>query len=144
MYIFTSTIVETIKTFCISILCSVIFSLMIYRDTVLFNNVVCFILNLAAFLLFLFLYYKNWSNLFLRTYTRAEFLVPAVVSFSLYCVSSTYLYVMKASNIYRWLFQQTRFLEPMLNREYAFISFLLAQVLTALVLLLVPVFNHER
>ena len=144
MYIFTSTVVETIKTFCISILCSVVFSLMIYRDTVLFNNIVCFILNLAAFLLFLFLYYKNWSYLFLRTYTRAEFMVPAVVSFSLYCGISTYLYIMKAGNIYRWLFQQTRFLEPMLNREYAFISFLLAQVLTALVLLLVPVFNHER
>ncbi len=144
MYIFTSTVVETIKTFCISVLCSVIFSLMIYRDTVIFNKLVCFILNLAAFILFLFLYYKSWSSLYMRTYTRAEYMVPAVVSFSVYCGVSTYLYILKAGNIYRWFFQHTRFLEPMLNSEYAFISFLLAQVLTAAVLFLVPVLNQER
>ncbi len=139
MYIFTSTVVETIKTFCISILCSVIFSLMIYRDTVIFNNLVCFILNSAAFIVFLFLYYKNWAHLYLRTFTTAEYLVPATVSYVIYGGVSTYFYLIKSS-YFKWFFQHTRFLEPMLNDAYYFISFILAQILMLAILFIVPMF----
>ncbi len=144
MYILTNSIIETIKTFCISILCSAIFSFMIYRDTVLIQNVACFILNLASFLLFLFLYYKNWSNFYSRTYAAIEYIIPVATSFIVYAGASTYFYITKASLIYRWVFQHTRFLEPMLNSKYAFVSFIIAQVLTLAVIFIVPMTCEQK
>lgn len=144
MYKLTSSVLETIKTFCISILCSVIFSLMIYRDTVLFSPVTCFVLNLAAFLLFLFLYYKNWSRAYMRAFSNADYWIPAIISFAVFCGVSSYFYIIKASDIFPWFFQQTRFLEPMLNAEYKFISFILSQILIFITLVIIPVIHAER
>ncbi len=144
MYIFTNTVVETIKTFCMSILCSTLFSFMIYRDTVLFQDTACFILNLSAFLLFLFLYHKNWADFYSRTYTAAEYIIPAASSFLVYAGLSTYLYIIRASAVYRWLFQHTRFLEPLLNNDYAFLSFILSQVVTLIVLVIAPRFCYQK
>ncbi len=144
MYKLTSSILETIKTFCISIICSVIFSLMIYRDNVLINPVVCFVLNLTSFILFLFLYYKNWFRTYMRSFSSADYWVSAIISYVIFCGVSTYLYVIKASNIFPWFFQQTRFLEPMLNKEYKYISFILSQILTLITIAIIPVAHSER
>lgn len=138
MYIFTTSVVETIKTFCMSILCSIPFSLMIYKDTVVFYKFVCFVLNLASFILFMFFYYRNWSRRFQNSFAKADYIVPAAVSYSVYFIVSSILYINKVSNVYRWLFQHTRFLEPMLNTGYSFISFLISQALVLAVLFIVP------
>lgn len=144
MYKLTSSVLETIKTFCMSILCSVVFSLMIYRETVYFVAVVCFVLNLASFILFLLFYYKNWYRAYMRAFSPADYWVPAIASFTVFCGVSSYLYILKAGNIYRWFFQQTRFLEPMLNAEYTFLSFVLSQLLTFATLVAIPIIHADR
>lgn len=146
MYIFSSSVIETIKTLCLSILCSIIFSIMIFRENVVIYRYVCFVLNIAAFLLFLFLYRRNWTKFYKYTFSLAEYAVPATVSFLIYATLSTLLYInnsaaffgLKVSFIFRWLFQHTRFLEPMLNSEYAFISVLASHAITAGVLIYIP------
>ena len=143
MYILTSSVIETIKTLCLSILCSIIFSLMIFRETVVIYRYVCFVLNIAAFLLFLYLYRRNWRKVYRNTFSTAEYAIPAAVSFLIYAAFSTLLYInnaasfygVKVSYIFRWLFQHTRFLEPMLNSEYAFISVLISPIITAGILI---------
>lgn len=144
MYKLTSAFFETIKTFFISIICSVIFSLMIYRDTVLFSALACFILNVTSFILFLFLFYKSWSRVYMRSFTKADYWVPALVSYAIFCGISSYLYIIQAKDVFPWLFQQTRFLEPLLNREYKFISFIIAQLLILGTLGIIPIFNPDR
>ena len=144
MYKLASAFFETIKTFFISIICSVIFSLMIYRDTVLFSALACFILNVTSFILFLFLFYKSWSRVFMRSFTNADYWVPALVSYAIFCVVSSYLYIIQAKDIFPWLFQQTRFLEPLLNKEYKFISFIVAQILILGTLGIIPILNPDR
>ena len=146
LYIFASSVIETIKTLCLSILCSIIFSIMIFRENVVIYRYVCFVLNVAAFLLFLFLYRRNWTKFYKNTFSLAEYAVPAAVSFFVYALFSALLYInnsaniggLKVSFIFRWLFQHTRFLEPMLNSEYAFISVLVSHAITAGVLFYIP------
>ncbi len=144
MYKFTNSVLETIKTFCISILCSVIFSLLIYRETVNAVRIVCFVLNLASFILFLLFYYKNWYRAYMRAFSTGDYWVPAIFSFSVFCGVSSYLYIKKAGTIYPWFFQQTRFLEPILNSQYAFLSFILSQLLTFAVLVAIPIIHADR
>ncbi len=160
MYISTRSFIETIKIFCLSLLCSAPLTLILYRENtvtgVLANSFVCFILNLAAFVLFLFLFYKNWEHLYDHTYTYSEYIIPAIVSFSVYLLVSTLLYVISSfptlfpaiksnpqfleniRSIYRYVFHHSRFLEPMLNREYGYVSFILAQILTLATLFYIP------
>ncbi len=146
MYIFASSLIETIKTLCLSILCSIIFSVMIFRENVVAYRYVCFVLNVAAFLLFLFLYRRNWTKFYKNTFCMSEYAIPATVSFLIYATLSAFLYInnsaaifdIKISLIFRYLFQHTRFLEPMLNSEYAFISVLVSHAITAGVLFYIP------
>ena len=138
MYFLTTSVVETIKMFCMSILCSVPFSLMIFRGSVVFYDFVCFVLNLAAFILFIFFYYRNWSQRFQKSFSPSEYIIPAVASYSIFFIVSSVLYINKVGSVYRWLFQHTRFLEPMLNPEYSFISFLIAQAIILAILFIVP------
>ncbi len=138
MYFLTISIVETIKMFCMSILCSVPFSLMIYQGTVVFYEFVCFVLNLAAFVLFVFFYYRNWLYRFKQAYSLLEYAVPATVSYSIYFVLSSILYINKVGIVYKWLFQHTRFLEPVLNHEYSFVSFLISQAIVLAMLFIIP------
>ncbi len=138
MYFLTTSVVETIKIFCMSILCSVPFSLMIFRGTVVFYEFVCFVLNLTAFILFVFFYYRNCSQRFKQSFSTNEYIIPATVSYSVYFIVSSVLYINKVGTVYRWLFQHTRFLEPMLNPGYSFISFLIAQAIILAVLIIVP------
>ncbi len=144
MYKFTNTLIETIKTFCISIICSVIFSLMIYRETALFSAFACFILNSTSFILFLFLYYKSWSRVYIRSFSSADYWVPALISFAVFCTVSSWLYIIQAKDVFPWLFQQTRFLEPLLNRDYKFISFIVSQLLILATLVAVPFTNFDK
>lgn len=143
MYKLTRTVVEIINTFCISILCSVIFSLMIYRDTVLFNTFTCFTLNTTSFIMFLFLYYKCWSRVYMRSFSNADYWVPALISYAVFCSISSFLYIIKAKDVFPWLFQQTRFLEPLLNADYKFVSFIVSQLLILVTLAIVPVANSD-
>ncbi len=144
MYFLTISIVETIKLFCMSVLCSVPFSLMIYRGIVVFYEFVCFVLNLTAFVLFIFFYYRNWSYRFKKAYSLSEYTVPATVSYSIYFLVSYVLYINRVGTVYKWLFQHTRFLEPVLNSDYGFVSFLIAQAIVLAVLFIVPYYNTPR
>lgn len=161
MYTATRTVIETIKTFFLSFLCSAPLTLALYQSDsatgVLFNSFVCFILNLTAFVVFLFLYYKNWSKTFERSFTFSEYMVPALISFATYLFLSSFLYIVSGfpeffpgleknpwmleviRNIYRYIFQHARFLEPMLNSEYAFVSIVVSQLLTFGSLIAIPV-----
>jgi len=138
MYILTRSVVETIKTLCLSFLCSIVFSIMIFRENVVIYRYVCFVLNFAAFLLFLYLYRRNWVKVYSQSFALAEYAVPAAVSVLVYIGLSTLLYVNRVSIVFRWFFQHTRFLEPMLNSEYAYISFIIAHVITVGILFYVP------
>ncbi len=144
MYKLTSTVFETIKTFCISIICSVIFSLMIYRETVLISRFACFVLNLTSFILFLLLFYKSWSRVYMRSFSDADYWVPALVTFAIFCGVSSFLYIIQAKDIFPWLFQQTRFLEPLLNKDYKFVSFIISQLMILITLVIIPIFNPDR
>lgn len=144
MYFLIMSIVETIKIFCMSIFCSVPFSLMIYRGTVVFYDFVCFVLNLTAFILFVFFYYRNWSYRFKNAYSLVEYTVPATISYSIYFIVSFILYINKIGSVYRWLFQHTRFLEPVLNPGYSFVSFLIAQAIVLTMLFIIPYSQTPR
>ncbi len=144
MYKLTNTVIETIKTFCISIICSVLFSLMIYRENVLFSTFACFILNATSFIMFLFLYYKSWSRVYMRSFSNTDYWVPALGSFAVFCIVSSWLYIIQAKDVFPWLFQQTRFLEPLLNRDYKFVSFIVSQLLILATLAAVPFTNFDK
>lgn len=140
MYILRKTFWETVKLFLIGIVCSIIFSLMIYRDSALPNSFVCFILNLTSLFLFLFLVFKSWSKLYLDSFTASEYFVPTLISFSIYTIVSSILYH-KRFFMYMWLFLPTRFLEPMLANGYDFVSFIAAQVILFVLIFATPRFT---
>ena len=166
MYTATRTVMETLKTFLLSFLCSAPLTIALYQSDsaigVLFNSFVCFILNLTAFIIFLFLYYKNWSRTYERSFTLSEYLIPALVSFFVYLLLSTFLYTVSGfpglfpglvknpwlleviRNIYRYIFQHARFLEPMLNSEYAYVSIVLSQLLTLGSIIAIPLLAMRR
>ena len=137
MYIIRKAFFETLKTFMFGIICSVIFSLMIYRDSALPNAFVCFVLNLASLLLFLFMVFKSWSKLYLDSFTAAEFFVPTLSSYAIYTAISAFLYS-KRFFMYMWLFLPTRFLEPMLTSGYDFVSYIVAQTAMLVLIFLTP------
>lgn len=156
MYIFSRTLVETIKLLCLSLTCSAAFSMMIFQDDVVSIRFVCFVLNFVSLLLFMIAYYKNWYKICTNAFSPSEYWIPALVSYGVYLAFSTISYLI-ASNLwiifpatdgtdtlagfrvfYRYFFQHSRFLEPMLNREYAFVSFIVSQLLMVTTLIAVP------
>ena len=162
MYIFSRTLLETVKLLCLSVACSAIFSMMIFQEDVRSIAFVCFVLNLVSLLLFLILFFKNWQNIYTKTFTPAEYWVPGIVSFLVYFSFSTFCYAV-ASNpwiipdlakdpyavenfrqFYRYMFQHSRFLEPMLNRDYAFVSYIIAQCATLAALIYAPRTVHDK
>lgn len=156
MYIFSRTLLETLKLLCLSLTCSSVFSMMIFQEDVVSIAFVCFILNLISLVLFGLIYFRNWQKVYEKTFTSAEYWVPALTSFFIYFIFSTICYTLASNpwiipdfakdtvavsnfrSFYRYMFQHTRFLEPMLNSEYAFVSYILAQILTFGVLIAVP------
>ncbi len=160
MYTFTRTLIETIKLLCLSLICSAVFSAMIFQEDVAPFAFVCFVLNFVAALLFLVFAYRTWSKLFYQACFPYEFWIPTLVPYLVYLLASTVCYVI-ANNpaflfgtpsnpdeipqlvssmriVYRYLFQHTRFLEPMLNSNYAFVSFILSHAVAIGVLLSIP------
>lgn len=140
MYIVKKAFTETIKAFLFSILCSIIFALMIYRDDAITIRKVCFILNSSALLLFFYLNFRSWSKLYLEAFTHAEYFVPTLTSVFVYSTVSFLLYRIKFL-YYMWLFLPTRFLEPMLTSQYAFVSFWAAQAAFLMLVFLTPRFT---
>ena len=162
MYIFSRTLVETIKLLCLSLTCSAVFSMMIFQDDVVSVRFVCFVLNFVSLLLFLIAYYKNWHKICTNAFSPAEYWIPALVSYGIYLFFSSVCYLI-ASNIiavssttgdtdtlasfrvfYRYFFQHSRFLEPMLNKEYAFVSFILSHLAMIATLIAVPKFVRHQ
>jgi len=162
MYIFSRTLIETIKMLCLSVACSAIFSMMIFQADVAPFAFVCFVLNLVSLLLFLIILFKNWQKVYQQTFTSSEYWIPAIVSFSVYFIFSTTCYTIASTPqwfpslandtqainnfriFYRYVFQHSRFLEPMLNTEYAFVSFIISQLLTLITLCYVPQYVRRR
>lgn len=143
-----------------SFLCSAPLAIMLYREesTALFFSTVCLVLNAAALLLFLVLYFKNWSWFYRRSFTTSEYAIPAGLSFLIYAlvtfvlyfiasypdICGTPLYVLDSvRNIYRYAFQQARFLEPILNTGYDLCSLGITYALMVGVLILVPRVNQK-
>lgn len=144
MYIFKKCITETLKTLLISIACSVVFALMIYRDSALPNPFVCTILNTAALLLFLYLHYLNWSKLYQNAFSPSEYYTPAVFAFVIYAAISSALYAIRFP-LYMFLFLPTRFLEPKLNADFAFMSVVIAHaVFFGLIFMTPPLMYRKR
>lgn len=143
MYIVRRAFFETLKVFVFGIICSVIFSLMIYRDSALPDAIVCFILNLASLLLFLFLVFKSWSRLYLDSFTAAEYFIPTLSGFAIYTAVSAFLYYNKFF-MYMWLFLPTRFLEPLLKSGFDYVSYLVAQLIMFALIFLTPRFTVGR
>ena len=143
MYIVRRAFFETLKVFLFGIICSVIFSLMIYRDSALPNPVVCLILNFSSLMLFLFITFKSWSRLYLDCFTPAEYFIPTLVSFTAYTLVSGISYHNRFF-MYMWLFLPTRFLEPMLKSGYDYVSFIAAQLAMFALIFLTPRFTVGR
>ncbi len=160
MYNFSNTLVETFKTFCMSFLCSAPLAVMLYREesTALFFATVCLVLNAAALLLFMVLYFKNWSWFYRRSFTTAEYAIPAATSFVIYAAITTILYLIASFPaswgisehplntiriIYRHVFQHARFLEPVLNTGYDPLSLAITYILMAGSLIIIPKFNQR-
>jgi len=160
MYIFSRTVVETIKLLCFSVACSAIFSTMIFQEDVAPIPFVCFVLNLVSLLLFLIASFKNWQMVFSKAFTPGEYWIPVLVSYFVYALISTAMYVtasfpeifpsispetiLNIRSTFRYAFQQTRFLEPMLNNNYSFVSFAISHVLALIALIYVPNFVRTR
>ena len=162
MYIFSRSLVETLKMFCLSVGCSAIFSMMIFQADVAPIAFVCFILNLVSLLLFLIILFKNWQRVYQIAFTTSEYWVPATISFSIYLTVSSLCYAIASTPewfsfiaddveaiynfriFYRYIFQHSRFLEPMLNTEYAFLSFVLSQLLTLTVICIIPGYVRRK
>lgn len=156
MYIFSRTVVETLKLLCLSVACSAIFSMMIFQEDVAPIAFVCFVLNLVSLLLFLILYYKNCEKVFSLAFTPGEYWIPIFISYGIYFLISTTTYIIASfpqvfssissndafvDNIrtfFKYTFQHSRFLEPMLNKQYAFVSFIIAQVLMLCAIIYAP------
>lgn len=143
MHILVRTIIETIKTFTIGIVCSVIFALMILSDMAITDAFVCLILNTAALLLFLYLHFVNWSKLYDESLTAAQYFIPTLIAFALYVAVSSYCYSIRFS-LYMWTFLPTRFLEPKLNSDYAFVSVIVAHILFLVLIFITPVLYDRR
>ena len=143
MFIFMRSMVETLKTLLISIVCSVVFAIMIYRDSALPNSFICTILNTASLLLFLYLHYVNWCRLYENSYSPAEYFVPAIAAFSIYAAISAFLYS-KRFFLYMFLFLPTRFLEPKLNSDFAFVSVIVAHILMFSLIFMTPPLMYRK
>ena len=116
---------------------------MIYRKTALPNAFVCLVLNGAAFMLFLYAFYLNLSKLDNNSFSTSEYFIPALVSVVMYTVVTAYFY-MKRFMFYMWFFLPTRFLEPWLNKDFAYLSTVVVYVSMLIVVIITPVLNRRK
>ncbi len=137
MYLLRLSLIEICKIFLGSIVCSIIFAFMIYSDTALPNPFICFVLNGAAFLIFMYINYFNWTKLYDNTYSNSEYYVPAISAALSYAVVSSYCYSKRVA-FYMWVFLPTRFLEPRLNSSYLYLTVVASCFLLFVLLFAVP------
>ena len=137
MHIFIRSLIETAKIFAIGIVCSIVFALMILTDFAITDAFVCLILNSVALFLFLYIQYRNWSKLYRQSATRLEYFVPSLTAFAVYAAVSSVLYSRRYS-LYMWFFLPTRFLEPTLNAEFAYISVAVAHLFLLVLAFITP------
>ncbi len=143
MYIIRQSIIEICKTFFISIVCSIVFALMIYRDSALPNAFICLLLNTAALLLFLYLNYLSWTRLYTNCYSAVEYFAPTISAVTVYAAVSSYFYA-KRFWFYMWLFLPTRFLEPKLNSQFAFASVVVTHLLLYGLIFMTPPLMYRK
>ncbi len=143
MYILKQAFIEICKIFLISFVCSMVFVLMIYRDSALPNIFICLILNTTALLLFLYLNYQNWSRLYMTCLKPVEFFVPTISATAVYALVSSYFYS-KRVIFYMWLFLPTRFMEPIINRDAAFTSVVVTYSLLLILAFMTPQMVSRR
>ena len=143
MYTFRQTIIEICKIFLFSIACSIVFAVMIYRDSARPNVFISFVLVVAAAVFFLYICYANWARLYDRIYSPSEYYVPAICSTLAYASVSAFAYFKRIS-FYMWLFLPTRFLEPKLNGDWAFLSVVAVYLALLIIALIVPMANNYR
>ncbi len=143
MYTFRQTVIEIGKTFLASFLCSIVFAFMIYRDTALPYVFVCLVLNGSAFLLFMYVFYRNMSKLFQNSFTASEYFIPALSSVAAYILVTGFFY-MRRFMFYMWFFMPTRFLEPWLNSTFAYLSVVVAYAAMLVVVVVTPLLDYRR
>ncbi len=143
MHIFIRSLIETVKTFAIGIVCSIIFALMILSELAITDAFVCLILNSTALFLFLYIQYRNWSKLYRQSATRLEYFAPSLTAFAVYAAVSSVLYS-KRFSLYMWFFLPTRFLEPKLNAEFAYISVVVAHLFLLVLVFITPTLYNRK
>ncbi|MBQ2932268.1 MAG: hypothetical protein IJE62_05440 [Clostridia bacterium] len=144
MPILIRSIVETIKTFVVGCICSVVFSLMIYSDLAISDTFVCLVLNTIALFLFLHIHFVNWSGLFVEARNKKQYFIPTITASSVYIIVSSFFYS-RRYKLYMWFFLPTRFLEPKLNIDYAVLSVVIAHTLFFLLAIFTPkIYNRQK
>ncbi len=144
MYTLYRTITQTLISFLISIGCSIVFAIMVYKsESALPNRFISSILNLSALLLFLFIQCRVWSRLYLNSSYALEYFIPALTATTVLTAIAALFYINK-SYYYKFLFFQTRFLEPVLTSSYDYVSFLVAQGAMYILVFLTPSITFKR
>ena len=142
--IIKKSIFEVLKIFLSSTICSLLFYALISKEAALTEPFICFFLNTAALLLFLFLVYRGWARVYDNSNNAFEYFVPTVTSFVVYVLTSVALYSVRFF-LYMWIFLPTRFLEPQLTSALDPLSIWVTYALMAVLLFATPIlYAHRR
>lgn len=142
--IIKKSVYEILKIFLSSTICSLLFYSLISKKVALVDPFICFFLNTAALLLFLFLVYRNWAHVYNNSFSAFEYFLPTVTSFVVYVLTSAVLYSARFF-LYMWIFLPTRFLEPQLTSTLAPLSIWVTYALMAVLLFVTPIlYAHRR
>ncbi|MBQ9736998.1 MAG: hypothetical protein IJV86_01160 [Clostridia bacterium] len=142
--IIKKSIFEILKIFLSSTICSLLFYSLISKEAAITEPFICFFLNTASLLLFLFLVYRSWARVYDNSNNALEYFVPTITSFVVYVLTSVALYSVRFF-LYMWIFLPTRFLEPQLAFSIAPLSILVTYALMAVLLFATPIlYTHRR
>lgn len=137
MYILSRTLIQIVKVFSIGILSSLLPTILIFNvDIINTNALVCFTLLVISLFVFLFVYRKNQKKLYEDSFNFVEYIIPSLISYGLYALTATTLYIFRLSGIYNWIFLPTRFLEPIVSPAY--ISFIITHVMSLFIAVSIP------
>lgn len=137
------TAIEILKVFVFSAISSTMFAFLIYKDSIMADGLLCTFLNTASLLLFLFLEYKSWSKLYETSESMSGYFVPCISALVAYIIVSVILYSIRFS-LYMWTFLPTRFLEPQLPWEIAWVSVAVSYLLMAFIIFMTPIFFANK
>lgn len=141
MYILSRTIIQVLKVFLIGVLSSFVPAMLIFNIEVInTNSLVCFILLVISLFVFLVMYRKNQKNLYEDSFNILEYVIPTLISYGVYALTATILYIFRLSGIYNWIFLPTRFLEPIVTPVH--ISFITTHVMAFCIAVSIPISNR--